>query len=158
MNRVYLLNMPLNGAEFTLYGKGGNGVVYKFKGGNVTTKTPAYFMTSDAYYQQLLESSEIFAQGKVKFDPMTAKAVAEENRRKAEEALLKAQEAENEPEGDASGTVADMKIEEDVTSVTEAINYVAEKWGEVAKNAKQAKAIANSFGVDFPNLKVGKAK
>lgn len=148
MNRVYLLDMPLNGAEFTLYGKGGNGVVYTFKGGNVTIKQPAYFMTSDKYYQQLLEESDIFAQGKVKFDPMTAKAVAEEMKRKAEEVVV------NDGDSDSHGN--NVEVVEGITSVTEAINYCAEKFGEVAKTAKQAKTIANAHGVDFPNLKIKK--
>lgn len=149
MNKVYLLNMPLNGAEFTLYGKGGNGVVYKFKGGNVTIKQPAYFMTSDKYYQDLLESSEIFAQGKVKFDPQTAKAIAEEKKRKVAEKAEKA---------DLGGTPPSMgqtdSRAQHISTVQEAINYCAEVWGEVVKNSKQAKECALAHGSDFPSLKV----
>lgn len=146
MNKVYILNQPLNASTFTIYTPGGNGVCYQFRGGNVNTNTPATFMTENEYYQSVLENSEQFKANIVKYDRTTAQAIA---KAKAEEAQKAAEEAEAMTDVKASGTVN----AENITSVTEAINYVAETWGEVAKTAKQAKAIAQAHGVEFPNLK-----
>lgn len=151
MNKVYLLNQPLNASTFTVYTLGGNGVCYRFTGGNVNTKTPATFMTDNEYFQSVLEESEQFKCGLVKFDKNTAQAVA---KAKADE-LAKMQE---EAEALEAQVEEGNESVESVTSVTEAINYVAEKWGEVAKTAKQAKEIALAHGVEFPNLKTGKGK
>lgn len=148
MTKVYLLNQPLNASTFTIYTPGGNGVCYQFRGGNVTTKTPAWFMTDNEYYQHVLENSEQFKCGVVKYDKTTAIAVAKAKAEEAE-AMAKANDDDNHNDDQ-------VNCVESVTTVTEAINYVAEKWGEVAKTAKQAKDIANGYGVDFPNLKIGK--
>ena len=162
MNRVYELNLPLNSAQFTLYGPGGNGMVYNFTNGDVTHKVSAYYMTDDPYKQQLLESSEIFAQGKVKFDKQTARMVAaEEEQKRAEAAQAEAQTedtAEEEPAPTETSVTPnnDVEIVAEVKSVTQAIQYVQEHYGIVARTATQAKKAAAEHNVMFPNLRVGK--
>ena len=144
MLKVYQLNQKRNNSAFILYGKGGNAVQYMFKGGNVVTSTPATFITSNEYYQNLLEESELFKKGVVKLDPKCA----------MEEAQLKAMEAKAKAEWEAK--LAAMEQVEDVKTVAQAIAFVAERFGEVAKTAKQAKEIAEKNGVNLVNLKVGK--
>lgn len=137
MLKVYLLNQRRNNSSFTLTGKGGNTVLYNFAGGNVISNTPARFTTSNEYYQDLLESSEMFKRGVVKLDPLCAREAAKIS-------------------ADEQRRLRNMIQEPEVKTVTEAINYVAEHFNVAAKTASQAKTIAEQNGVAFPNLKVGK--
>lgn len=129
MTKVYLLNEPKNNATFILYGEGGNAVRYTFKDGNASAHQPASCILNNEYYQNLLESSEIFEKNIVKIDP-TYKVVAP----KAE--------------------VLTLEKVEDVKTVAQAVEWCAEKFGEVVKTAKQAKALAEKNGYDLVNLKV----
>lgn len=155
MNRVYLYNLPANNIQFSLYGKGGNEVVYKFTNGNITLNQPAYFMTSDPYFQMVLEDSQLFKDGSISFDKETAKNVATEKAvQKAKENARKAEEALATIEKDDTNEAEELTTVADVKSVTQAINYVQEHFGEVARTAAQARSIAEKNGVSFPNLKV----
>ncbi len=155
MNRVYLYNLPANNIQFSLYGKGGNEVIYKFTNGNITLNQPAYFMTSDPYFQMVLEDSQLFKDGSISFDKETAKSVAAEKAiQKAKENARKAEEALAAIEKDDTSEAEELTIIADIKSVTQAINYVQEHFGEVARTAAQARSIAEKNGVSFPNLKV----
>lgn len=157
MLRTYLLNQRLNTSSFTIETPGGNRVCYQFKGGDIVNRILPHFMTEDPYYQSVIENSDLFKQGIIIYDKQTAKEVAMENARKAQEALAKAQaeaEAEAVVEDEAEeAEVSDLAIEPNIKTVSQAINYCAEKWGVVVKTAKQAKAEALKNGVDFVNLK-----
>lgn len=165
MNKVYLYNLPANNIQFSLYGKGGNEVIYQFRNGNITLNQAAYFMTGDPYFQMVLEDSQLFKDGTVSFDKETAKLVAEEKEiKRAREVAQKAAELaaketaaeESAPDVDEDYSAAedDVVIVSDVKSVAQAVNYVQENFGEVARTAAQARSIAAKHGVSFPNLKV----
>lgn len=129
MTKVYLLNEPKNTATFILFGEGGNQVRYTFANGNAGANVPASCVLTNPYYQELLETSQIFKTNIVKIDP-TFKDV--EPKKKAVELT---------------------KVEE-VKSVAQAVEWCAEKFGEQVKTAKQAKELAQKNGYDFVNLKI----
>ncbi len=161
MNKVYLYNLPANNIQFSLYGKGGNEVIYKFGNGSITHNQAAYYMTSDPYFQMVLEDSELFRNGTISYDKTTAKLVAEENAAKRE-MLRKADAESSANESNDSVDVddeyatqdTDVTVVADVKSVAQAVNYVQANFGEVARTAAQARSIAAKHGVSFPNLKV----
>lgn len=151
MNKVYLYNLPANNIQFSLYGKGGNEVIYHFRNGNITLNQAAYFMTSDPYFQMVLEDSQLFKDGTITYDKDTARLVATETAAKKVEEAAKAVSAEEEDYATEDGLAT---IVPEVKSVAQAVNYVQENFGEVARTAAQARSIAAQHGVSFPNLKV----
>lgn len=162
MNRVYLYNLPANNIQFSLYGKGGNEVIYHFRNGNITLNQAAYFMTNDPYFQMVLEDSQLFKDGTISYDKETAKLVAADNEakraaQKAAEIAAKAAAVEDDFSDADDGSAAaeeGITMVSDVKSVAQAVNYVQENFGEVARTAAQARSIAAKYGISFPNLKV----
>lgn len=65
MNKTYILNAKQNNSSLILTGKSGNTVRFNFTGGNVMLNTLPTFSTENKYYQDLMESSELFKTGKV---------------------------------------------------------------------------------------------
>lgn len=127
--KIYKLMQRKNQVSFTLIGKGGNMVRFNFTQGNAAVGTPAKLVLTEKYYQMLLEDSDLFKRGVVKID----RVVKEE--KKVEE-----KPAET------------IKVEE-VKTAADAIEYVANNFGEVAKTKAEAKRMAEGHGVEFPNLK-----
>ena len=140
MIKTYKFNAKMNSIRIILQGKSGNNVVYQFSNGNILTNTPARVVISGAYEQELLEGSDAFKSGIVRLERVE----------KTEEELIAERKKKEKEEEDAMEQVAE------VTNVNEAISYIADKFGLVAKNAKEAKAIAKQNKIAFPNLKSGK--
>ena len=132
--KIYKLNMRQNQASFVLQGKSGNQVRYNFTQGNAAVSYPAKLTLHDEYCQQLLESSELFKRGVVQLEKV------EEDEKSAVKVVV-----EKTPK---------MEVVESVKTVAEAVEYVANEWGEVVKTARQAKEAAEKHGVAFPNLRV----
>lgn len=120
----------MNNYSFVLKGKSGNSLRYIFERGSVVTNTPARLTLKTQYAQDLLEESELFKTGMVILERI------DNDGQKKEEPKV------------------EYKNEDSIKTVTQAVDYVAETWGEVVKTAKQAKENAQKHGVDFPNLKV----
>lgn len=120
----------MNNYSFVLKGKSGNSLRYIFERGSVVTNTPARLTLKTQYAQELLEESELFKTGMVILERI------DNDGQKKEESKV------------------EYKNEDSIKTVTQAVDYVAETWGEVVKTAKQAKEYAQKHGVDFPNLKV----
>lgn len=120
----------MNNYSFVLKGKSGNSLRYIFERGSVVTNTPARLTLKTQYAQELLEESELFKTGMVILERI------DNDGQKKEEPKV------------------EYKNEDSIKTVTQAVDYVAETWGEVVKTAKQAKEYAQKHGVDFPNLKV----
>lgn len=131
MVKTYRIAKIMNNYSFVLQGKSGNSLRYIFERGSVVTNTPARLTLKTQYAQDLLEDSEIFKSGQV---------------------ILERIDKEDEPIQGAPKV--EYKNEESIKTVTQAVDYVAETWGEAVKTAKQAKEYAQKHGVDFPNLKV----
>lgn len=130
MVKTYRIAKIMNNYSFVLKGKSGNSLRYIFERGSVVTNTPARLTLKTQYAQELLEGSELFKTGMVILERI------DNDGQKKEEPKV------------------EYKNEDSIKTVTQAVDYVAETWGEVVKTAKQAKEYAQKHGVDFPNLKV----
>ena len=129
--KIYKLNQSKNSAEFPLYANNGKMKVnYVFKDGNQLTRQPARCTLSNEFYQNLLESCDLFKSGVINLE-----RVIEDKQKKSSKAK-----------------VEEKQQVDDVTSPEQAIEYVFNTWGIVVKNGKQAVKIANQKGVEFPNL------
>lgn len=130
--KIYKLNQSKNSAEFPLYANNGKMKVnYVFKDGNQLTRQPARCTLSNEFYQNLLESCDLFKSGVINLE------------RVLEDKPKKGKKAETEEK---------QQVDE-VTSPEQAIEYVFNTWGIVVKNGKQAVKIASQKGVEFPFLK-----
>jgi hypothetical protein len=129
--KIYKLNQKKNSAIFNLTANDGKmTVTYTFKDGNqFMPNMPARCMLRNEFYQDLLESSDLFKRGVVKLE-----RVIEDN-------------PKEEPKN-----VQKQQVEE-ITSPDQAIEYVFNTWGIVVKSGKQAVKIASQKGVEFPKLK-----
>ena len=129
--KIYKLNQKKNSAIFNLTANDGKMVVtYTFKDGNqFMPNMPARCMLRNEFYQDLLESSDLFKRGIIKLDRIIEDSPKEETK-----------------------TVQKQQVEE-ITSPDQAIEYVFNTWGIVVKSGKQAVKIASQKGVEFPNLK-----
>lgn len=65
MIKIYRLKQVRNNVSHVLVGAGGNKVRYEFTGGNVIAGTCPELSLKGKYYQDLLESSELFKSGTV---------------------------------------------------------------------------------------------
>jgi len=129
--KIYKLNQKKNSAIFNLSANDGKmQVTYTFKDGNqFMPNMPARCMLRNEFYQDLLESSDLFKRGVIKLDRIIEDSPKEETK-----------------------TVQKQQVEE-ITSPDQAIEYVFNTWGIVVKSGKQAVKIASQKGVEFPNLK-----
>lgn len=129
--KIYKLNQKKNSAIFNLSANDGKmQVTYTFKDGNqFMPNMPARCMLRNEFYQDLLESSDLFKRGVIKLDRIIDDNPKEETK-----------------------TVKKQQVEE-ITSPDQAIEYVFNTWGIVVKSGKQAVKIASQKGVEFPNLK-----
>lgn len=130
MVKTYRIAKIMNNYSFVLKGKSGNSLRYIFERGSVVTNTPARLTLKTQYAQELLEDSELFKTGMVILERI------DNDGQKKEEPKVEYENVDH------------------IKTVTQAVDYVAETWGEVVKTAKQAKDYAQKHGVDFPNLKV----
>ena len=129
--KIYKLNQKKNSAIFNLSANDGKmQVTYTFKDGNqFMPNMPARCMLRNEFYQDLLESSDLFKRGVIKLE-RTVEEGGETKPRPAEKK---------------------QKVD-DVTSPEQAIEYVFNTWGIVVKSGKQAVKIASQKGVEFPFL------
>jgi hypothetical protein len=107
-------------------------VTYTFKDGNqFMPNMPARCTLRDTFYQDLLESTDLFKRGIIKLE-----RVIDDNPNS-----VKTEEKQGKVQID------------NITSPDQAIEYVFNTWGIVVKTAKQAVKIASTKGVEFPNMK-----
>ena len=131
--KIYKLNQKKNVAIFDIPANDGKMMVtYTFKDGNqFMANMPARCTLRDEFYQNLLESSDLFKRGIIKLE-----RTIDENAKPSKKSA--------EPQ---------KKQEDEITSPEQAIAYCFNTWGIVVKSGKQAVKIANQKGVEFPNLK-----
>ena len=130
--KIYKLNQKKNVAIFDIPANNGKmTVTYTFKDGNqFMPNMPARCTLRDEFYQNLLESSDLFKRGIVKLE-----RTIDENAKPSKKA-----------------SVPQKNQIDEVTSPEQAIEYCFNTWGIVVKSGKQAVKIANQKGVEFPNL------
>lgn len=131
MIKTYILTTPARNSSLVLRGKTNNSLRYNFTGGDPLTGKSASIMLRSQYAQDLLESSELFANGYVK--------------------LVRTDEG-----GEAPVKEPEKTIVEDVKSPEQLIEFVADKLEKVYQRPEAAFNFAKSKGYEFPNLELKK--
>ena len=129
MIKTYKLTTPLRNLSIVLRGKTGNSLRYNFSGGDPLTGKAATIMLRSQYSQDLLESSEAYANGYV--------------------VLAKIDKG-----GETVAPKEETTIREDISSPEQLLEFVANDLDKVYKNAKAALDYAKRQGFEFPNLTI----
>jgi len=130
--KIYKLNQKKNVAIFDIPANDGKMMVtFTFKDGNqFMPNMPARCVLRNEFYQNLLESSDLFKRGIVVLE----------------------RTIDDEAKNDAPKEPKKQMVEE-ITSPEQAIEYVFNTWGIVVKSGNQAVKVASKKGVEFPFLK-----
>ena len=131
MIKIYRYNQLRNTVKIAICSKGGLRGTLVFDQGNVFTKEFPTVQVRTAFWQQVIEDSKLFKDGVIKL-VQTIK----------EDSVLNPNILPDK-----------LKEIEDVTTVEQAIDYLASEFGVVAKTKLKAINEAHKHGVDFPNLK-----
>lgn len=126
MRKVYQWTLKQNSASIIIQDKGGNRVRYNFTGGSVIQGDQPTFVTSNEYYQNLLENSDYF-----------------------KKRIVKVKQVIDTKKEDRKNLIPNP----DVVSARLAIEFVADQFGKQATNKAMAIEIAERNGYYFPNLK-----
>ena len=121
MIKTYQLNQRKNTSSIVLQRRKVS-VRFDFKGGSVITNTPAMFSTANAFYQEVIEESELFRKGIIKL----------------------ARPAKTDSDG--------IKEVKNVKTLEQAVDYIAKNFHAQVKTIKEAKAFAERQNIVFPNL------
>ena len=131
MINIYRYNQLRNTVKIDICSNGGLRGTLVFDQGNVFTKEFPTVQVRTAFWQQVIEDSKLFKDGVIKL-VQTIK----------EDSVLNPNILPDK-----------LKEIEDVTTVEQAIDYLASEFGVVAKTKLKAINEAHKHGIDFPNLK-----
>lgn len=132
MIKTYVLTTPARNSSIVLRGKTNNSLRYNFTGGDPLTGKSASIMLRSQYAQDLLESSELFANGYVK--------------------LVRTDEGGEE----VGQPLVELTAVEEITSPEQLIEFVAEKLEKVYQRPEAALDYAKKKNYHFPNLEMKK--
>lgn len=127
VTKTYCLTQRKNNASFIIP-KGRVNFRFNFQNGNIITLTPATYATSNPFYQSVIEGSELYAKGVIRLLHVTSDA-------------------------DTGETGASLVQVLSVTSVTQAIDYIADNYQAKVTNFAQASSFAAEHGFCFPNIR-----
>lgn len=131
MIKIYRYNQLRNTVKLDIISKGGVRGTLVFDEGNVLAKDFPTVTVKTEFWQEVIEGSKLFKSGLIKL-VQTIKDDGEDT-------------AQDSQEGE-------FKEEPDITTPQQAIEYVANNFGERAMNRNMAVGIAKKHGVKFPNL------
>lgn len=134
MIKIYRYNQFKNHVEVGLRAPGGMSGKLIFDNGNVATKVMPTVRIVSPFWQQVLEESNLMKEGYVSLVQVI-----------------------NDEEDDESKPQTSYNNVEEVTSLQQAIDYVADNYSEVARTINEALKIAHQHGEDFPNLRKRKS-
>lgn len=140
MIKTYVYTQPMNNVSHVLTGQGGNTVRFNFTNGNTITKKLPELTLRGKYYQDLLESSELFAKGLVR----KLRETTEPSDAKEEQATAEKKEVAKE-----EGQVEEVK---NVRTTDEVIAYVNERFGSNCKSLASAMKYASKANIIFPDF------
>lgn len=130
MIKIYRYNQLRNTVKLDIISKGGVRGTLVFDEGNVLAKDFPTVTVKTEFWQEVIEGSKLFKNGLIKL----VQTIDD-----GESAVQESQEGE-------------FKEEPDITTPQQAIEYVANNFGERAMNRNMAVGIAKKHGVKFPNL------
>lgn len=142
MIKTYRLRTNMNNVSHVLLGKNGNSVRYNFTNGNVATSKNPTLTLRTKYAQDLLEESDLFKNGSVILDQVVKEASDEV------QSTTKSSKTE---ESTTETNVAEIVVE-DVKTVADAVDYIAENYGKKVTGSKGVIAFANKNNLSFPNM------
>ena len=131
MIKIYRYNQLRNTVKSAICSNGGLRGTLVFDQGNVFTKEFPTVQVRTAFWQQVIEDSKLFKDGVIKLVQTIR-----------EDSVLNPNILPDK-----------LKEIEDVTTVEQAIDYLASEYGVVAKTKLKAINEAHKHGIDFPNLK-----
>lgn len=138
MIKIYRLKEALNNGHHVLVGAGGNKVHYEFTGGNIIAGTCPELSLKGKYFQDLLESSELFKSGTV--------------------VLLREIKTSDDIDPVPTPEPTPKKQVDSVDSVTtpdELLVYVNTNYSKNFTSPAKALAFAAKEGIVFPKLSLG---
>lgn len=130
MIKIYRYNQLRNTVKLDIISKGGVRGTLVFDEGNVLAKDFPTVTVKTEFWQEVIEGSKLFKSGLIKL----VQTIDD-----GESVVQESQEGE-------------FKEEPDITTPQQAIEYVANNFGERAMNRNMAVGIAKKHGVKFPNL------
>lgn len=130
MIKTYKLTTPVRNSSIVLRGKTNNSLRYNFAGGDPLTNKPATIILRSQYAQQLLEESELFAQGYVRIirTDEGGEVIAESKK--------------------------ELIVKEDITTSAQLLEFVGTELERPYQKPKAALDYAEKVGYSFPNLKL----
>lgn len=131
MRKVYRYNQYKNHIEVGICAPGGMSGKLVFDGGNVATKVMPTTIITSPFWQQVIDESKLVKDGYV----TCIQTINDEDDTTPEPAK---QDYTELPE---------------ITSLQQAVDYIADNFSEKARTINEALNIAHQNGVDFPNLK-----
>lgn len=131
MIKIYRYNQLRNTVKLDIISKGGVRGTLVFDEGNVLAKDFPTVTVKTEFWQEVIEGSKLFKSGLIKL-VQTIKDDGEDSAQESQE--------------------SEFKEEPDITTPQQAIEYVANNFGERAMNRNMAVGIAKKHGVKFPNL------
>lgn len=130
--KIYkIADKPRNNASFYLVADGLR-IKYNFTGGNVIANVAPTFTTENEFYQKVLEDSDLFKNKVVKIYQTIET------------------EADKQPKEDPEPQADPI---DDVKTIADAIDYIADKYGKKLTSSAEVKAFAKEQNISFPNLK-----
>lgn len=130
MIKIYRYNQLRNTVKLDIISKGGVRGTLVFDEGNVLAKDFPTVTVKTEFWQEVIEGSKLFKSGLIKL----VQTIDD-----GESVVQESHEGE-------------FKEEPDITTPQQAIEYVANNFGERAMNRNMAVGIAKKHGVKFPNL------
>ncbi len=132
MIKIYRWNEYKNHAEVIMRAPGGCAGKLIFENGNTALRVLPTVRVASEFWQQIIESSNYYKRGFIQ-------CVQTFN--------------DEETNGEEDTTQENYNPVEDVVSLQQAVDFIADNYEEKAHTINEALKIAHSHGVDFPNLK-----
>lgn len=132
MIKIYRWNEYKNHAEVLMRAPGGCIGKLIFENGNTALRVLPTVRVTSEFWQQVIESSNYYKRGFIK-------CIQTFN--------------DEETDNEENATQENYNPVEDVVSLQQAVDFIADNYEEKAHTINEALKIAHSHGVDFPNLK-----
>lgn len=129
MVKIYRYNQYKNHVEVGIYAPGGMSGKLIFDNGNAAMKVMPTVSVSSEFWQQVIDESKLVREGFV-----TCVQVIKD-------------------EDTVETTEQEYREVEDIDSLQQAVDYLADNYGEKARTINEALKLAHQHGEDFPKLR-----
>lgn len=150
MIKTYRARVNCNNVSYLLYGKQGNQVRFNFTNGNVVTNKYPSLTLRGRYYQELLESSEMFKAQTVVLEHKQEEYSGEEAALEAEKNSATTTAAASTEQ--TTQKVVQTEVVKGLKTSDEIIAYINERYGKDCKTLATALKHANKDGLVFPDF------